>query len=109
MATWIVGEAVGTGGAIVRGNTINVMKTIHHLTSALVAAGSAGLALMTLSDLVPAEAGFAILSILGLAGFALFDYARPTRSLEVVAPVLRPAAPLVRCTRRVPAIVEKAA
>lgn len=88
---------------------INVMKTIHNLTSALVAAGSTGLALLTISDLVSAEFGFAVLSILGIAAFALFDYARPARTLAVAAPVLRPALPVVRCTRRVPAIVEKAA
>jgi hypothetical protein len=85
------------------------MKTIHHLTSALVAAGSAGLALLTISGRIPAEFGFAILTILGIAAFALFDYARPARSLDVAAPVLRPELPVARCTRRVPAIVEKAA
>jgi hypothetical protein len=72
------------------------MKTIHHLTSALVAAGSAGLALLTVSGLFSAEIGFAALSILGLVGFALFDYARPVKSLHVpLAPVLRPALPAV--------------
>ena len=86
------------------------MKTIHHLTSSLVAAGSAGVALLTVSGLVPAELGFAGLSVLGLSAFALFDYARPVRSLRPLAPVLRPALPAgPRSIRRVPAIVEKAA
>lgn len=88
------------------------MKTINHVTSALVAAGSAGVALLTLSGLVPAELGFAGLTVLGLTGFALFDYARPMRSLQPLAPVLRPALPVAKvphCTRRVSAIIERAA
>jgi hypothetical protein len=94
---------------MIHGIPIKVMKTIHNLTSALVAAGSAGVALLTISDLVPADLGFAVLTILGIAAFALFDYARPARSLAVAAPALRPELPVVRSTRRIPAIVEKAA
>lgn len=88
------------------------MKTIHNLTSSLIAAGSAGVALLILSDLVPAELGFAILSILGLSGFVLFDYARSVKPLRPLAPVVRPALPRVatpHVTRRVAAIVERAA
>ncbi len=88
------------------------MKTINHITSALVAAGSAGVALLSLSDLISPELGFAALSLLGLAGFVLFDYARPMKSLRPLAPVLRPALPGTKaphCTRRVSAIIEKAA
>lgn len=69
------------------------MKTIHHLTSILVAAGSAGVAVLTLSNLISADLGFALVSIIALAGFALFDYARPMKSLRPLAPVLRPVLP----------------
>lgn len=87
------------------------MKTIHHVTSALVAAGSAGVALLTVSGLVPAELGFAGFTVVGLAGFALSDYARPLKPLHAaVAPVLRPPLPAAtRSNRRVSAIVEKVA
>lgn len=85
------------------------MKTIHHLTSALIAIGSAGVALLTVSGLFPAEIGFAALSIVGLVGFALFDYARPLKSLRApLAPVLRPALKTVTAPRT-PVITEKAA
>lgn len=69
------------------------MKTIHHVTSALVAAGSFGVALLTLTNLIPADLGFAGLAVLGISGFALFDYGRPVASLKVRAPVVRPALP----------------
>jgi hypothetical protein len=72
------------------------MKTIQHLTSALVAAGSAGVALLTVSGHLPSELGLASLTVAGLVGFALFDYARPVKSLRApLAPVLRPALPAV--------------
>ncbi len=71
------------------------MKTIHHLTSALVAAGSAGVALLTVSGHLPSELGLASLTVAGLVGFALFDYARPVKSLRPLAPVLRPSLPAV--------------
>lgn len=77
----------------VRGIPIKIMKTIHHLTSALVAAGSAGVAFLTLSHLISAEFGFALLAIIALTGFVLFDYARPMKSLRPPAPVLRPTLP----------------
>ncbi|RXK55822.1 hypothetical protein ESB00_08030 [Oleiharenicola lentus] len=86
------------------------MKTIHHLTSALVAAGSTGVALLTVSGHLPSELGLASLTVAGLLGFALFDYARPTKSLRApLAPVLRPALPAAPVSRRVAAVVEKAA
>lgn len=70
-----------------------IMKTLHSIVSLLVAAGSAGVALMTLAGFLSAELGFASLAVLGLTAFALFDYARPRRSLEVAAQVLRPSLP----------------
>ena len=81
------------------------MKTIHHITSALIATGSAGLAFLTISGSIPADLGFATLAAMGIIGFALFDYARPSKSLRPLAPVLRPvlpsesARPVVCCAR----------
>ena len=69
------------------------MKSFTRLPSALVAAGTAGVALLTLSGLIPADFGFASLAALGLVAFAIFDYSRPVRSLYVLAPVLRPCLP----------------
>ena len=103
---------LGTRGAKSVDIPINVMKTIHHLSSALIAAGSAGVAVMTVTGLVPDAVGFAVLSLLGLAGFVLFDYARTPRSLRPLAPIVRPALPggtTPHVTRRVAAIVERAA
>jgi multisubunit Na+/H+ antiporter MnhB subunit len=86
------------------------MKHINHITSALLATGTAGVALLTLGGLVPADLGFSGLAVLGVVTIALFDYARPVKSLRPLAPVLRPALPATApVTRRVSAIVEKAA
>lgn len=88
------------------------MKTIHNITSALIATGSVGTASLLLIGSVPTGVGFAILALLGLAGFMLFDYARAPRSLRPLAPVVRPALPgaaIPHVTRRVAAIVERAA
>lgn len=85
------------------------MKTIHHLTSAIVASGSIAVTLLTLGGVIPAELAFAGLSVLALAAFALFDYARPVKTLRVAAPVLRPTLPATHVTRRVSAIIERAA
>ncbi|HEX2861331.1 MAG TPA: hypothetical protein VHN79_06810 [Lacunisphaera sp.] len=82
------------------------MKTIHHLTSALVATGSLGVAVLTLTHFIPADLGFAGLVTLGLAGVMLFDYSRPVASLTVPATILRPvlpsesSSPIVHITRR---------
>jgi hypothetical protein len=82
------------------------MKTLHRFTSALVAAGSAVVALLTLGSFISAELGFASLIALGIAAFALFDYSRSTRSLAAPARILRPAlpsesaSPVVYSTRR---------
>ena len=103
---------LGTRGAKVPGILINVMKTIRHVTSFLIAAGSAGVALLTMAGSVPADLGFAVLSVLGLAGFMLFDYARSPKPLRSLAPVVRPAlpgSPTPHVTRRVAGIVERAA
>lgn len=88
------------------------MKTIQLLTSALVAAGSAGVALVTLSGRIPSEIGLATLTVAGIFGFALFDYARPVKSLRPLVPVLRPSLPVApgaSATRRVAAAVKQAA
>jgi len=69
------------------------MKTISFALTVLLAAGSAGVALLTLSGLFQAELGFASLAVLGLMGVAVFDYNRPQRSLTINAEVLRPALP----------------
>lgn len=86
------------------------MKSISHLSSVLVAAGSAGVTVLTLGAYVPADFGFATLAALGVTTIALFDYARPVKSLLPLAPVLRPTLPgFAPVTRRISAIVEKAA
>lgn len=88
------------------------MKTIHHLTSALIAAGSAGVALLTVSGHLPSEFGLASLTVAGLVGFALHDYGRPSKSLRVpLAPVLRPALPATSgaVLHRTPVVAQKAA
>lgn len=69
------------------------MNSLAKLFLALLAAGTAGVALLTLSGLIPADFGFASLAALGLVAFAIFDYSRPVRSLQVLAPVLRPCLP----------------
>lgn len=69
------------------------MKTIASFLSVSIAAGSAGVALLTLSGVISADLGFALLVVLGLAAIARFDYIRPARSLHTLAPVLRPALP----------------
>jgi len=71
------------------------MKTIHHVTSALITAGSVGVAILTLSEIIPAEIGFATLSVAGIFAFAILDYSRPTRSLVSFTPLLRPNLPVV--------------
>lgn len=81
------------------------MKSFTRLSSALLATGTAGVALLTLSGLIPADFGFASLAALGLVAFAIYDYSRPARSLQVMAPVLRPCLPCessspVVCTSR---------
>lgn len=86
------------------------MKSINNITSALFAAGTAGVAVLTYANYVSAELGFASIAVLGVTAIALFDYARPVKSLQPLAPVLRPALPVAApVTRRVAAIVEKAA
>ncbi|AOS45545.1 hypothetical protein Verru16b_02626 [Lacunisphaera limnophila] len=82
------------------------MKTIASILSRFVAAGTAAVALLTLTGLVPADLGIATLATLGLAAIALLDYSRPVASLTVPAQILRPTlpsavkAPAARLTRR---------
>jgi hypothetical protein len=85
---------------------INNMKTIHYITSILIAAASPGMAFLALTNLIPASVAFGSIVLLGFAGLVIFDYARPVRSLRPLAPVLRPvlpsesASPVVCCARR---------
>jgi hypothetical protein len=76
----------------VEGITI-IMKTTQVVLSSLVAIGSTSVALVTLVGLIPADFGFATLTVLGLTAFALFDYSRPRQSLVVGSKVLRPSLP----------------
>lgn len=69
------------------------MKNIASLLSRSLAAGTAGVALVTFAGLIPADFGFALLATMGLGAIALLDYSRPVRSLHVLAPMLRPALP----------------
>ncbi|MEJ1971241.1 MAG: hypothetical protein WDM96_01550 [Lacunisphaera sp.] len=70
------------------------MKTARNLLSLLVAAGTAGVALLALNNLIPADVAFAIFSVGALVGFAAYDYTRTTKSLRVPGRVLRPTLPV---------------
>ena len=69
------------------------MKVLRSIASLLVTSTSAGVAVITLGGYLPADLGFAALTVLGLTAFALSDYARPRHSLQVAARVLRPSMP----------------
>ncbi len=84
------------------------MKISRNILSALIAAGAPGVALLTLSNRVPADLALAALTALGIVAFAIFDYSRNTASLKVCAAVvLRPTVPAV--ARPVSLITRKAA
>jgi hypothetical protein len=72
---------------------IFAMKTLHSIPAALLATGSAVVALLTLSSIIPADLGFSGLASLGIAALALFDYSRSTRSLAARPQILRPVLP----------------
>jgi hypothetical protein len=82
------------------------MKTIHYVTSILIAAASPGVAFLALADTISASIAFGSIVGLGFAGLLIFDYARPVKSLRPLAPVLRPVlpsestSPVVGCARR---------
>ena len=86
------------------------MKTTRNILSVLIAAGAPSVALLAFSNRIPTDVALAAVTVASLAAFALVDYSRPMKSLRPLAPVLRPTLPAaVRPTRRVPAIVVKAA
>jgi hypothetical protein len=74
------------------------MKTTRNLLSVLLAAGAPGVALLAISNVIPADVAMSILAVGSLAAFAAFDYARQAKSLRVSAPVLRPALPVAGAT-----------
>jgi hypothetical protein len=71
------------------------MKISRNILSALIAAGAPGVALLALSNRVPADLALAALTAIGLVAFAIFDYSRNTASLNVRAAVVRPTVPAV--------------
>lgn len=73
--------------------TLRVMKTTSNILSSLIAAGAPGVALLALSDRVPADLALAGLTAIGLVAFAIFDYSRPTHELKVPGGVVRPMLP----------------
>jgi hypothetical protein len=66
------------------------MKTTRNILTALIAAGTPGVAVLTLTNLVPADLALAGLTAVGLFAFAIYDFSRNTASLRVRAAVLRP-------------------
>lgn len=66
------------------------MKTSRNILSALIAAGAPGVALLALSNRIPADLALAALTAIGLVAFAIFDYSRNTASLKARAAVIRP-------------------
>jgi len=97
---------VGTALAIVAATQF-AMKTINSILSALIAAGAPGVALLALSDRIPADLALAVLTAIGLVAFAIFDYTRPTQGLKVRAGVVRPAVPA--CNPPCPTAARRAA
>ncbi len=83
------------------------MKISRNILSALIAAGAPGVALLALSNRIPADLALAVLTAIGLIAFAIFDYSRPVHALKVPAQVLRPAVPA--CNPPCPAPVRHAA
>ena len=81
------------------------MNATRLIPSVLFAAGTPGVALLAYLNGLPADVTIAGLTLVGLAVIAIFDYSRPTASLKVRAPVIRPtlpgaAAPATGRTRR---------
>jgi len=85
------------------------MKTSRNIISVLIAAGAPGVALLTLSNQITAEAGLAILSVGGLLAFAAFDYTRTAKSLRTRASILRPSLPTARMSAPVACTLDRAA
>jgi hypothetical protein len=70
------------------------MKTTRNILSIVIAAGAPGVALLAITNLLPADIALAIISVGGLAAFAALDYSRNTKSLRVPGRLLRPALPV---------------
>ena len=83
------------------------MKTTRNILTALIAAGTPGVALLALTDRVPADLGLASFTAVGLVAFAIYDFSRKTASLTVRAAVIRP--PLHAADRPCAASIRKAA
>ena len=83
------------------------MKTTRNILTVFIAAGAPGVALLALSDLVPADLALGGITALGLVAFAIYDFSRNPASLRVRAEVIRP--PLRAADRPVSVNVRKAA
>jgi hypothetical protein len=83
------------------------MKTTRNILSALIAAGTPGVALLALTDRVPADLALASITAVGLVAFAIYDFSRNTASLTVRATVIRP--PLHAADRPGSVTIRKAA
>lgn len=66
------------------------MKTTRNILAALIAAGTPGVAVLTLTDRIPADLVLAGLTALGLFAFAIDDFSRHPASLRVRAAIIRP-------------------
>ena len=71
------------------------MKISRNILSALIAAGAPGMALLALTNRVPADLSLAALTTIGLFAFAIFDYSRPLAALKVPGIVLRSMLPAI--------------
>lgn len=83
------------------------MKTTRNILSIVIAAGTAGVALLTLSNVIAADIALALISVAGLIGFAALDYSRTTKSLQVPGRLLRPDLPVA--TNAAPVAFRRAA
>jgi len=70
------------------------MKTTRNILSIVIAAGAPGVALLAVSNLIPADIALAVIAVGGLLAFAALDYMRTTKSLRTPARILRPVLPL---------------
>ncbi len=83
------------------------MKISRNILSALIAAGAPGVALLALSNRIPADVALGALTAIAIVAFAIFDYSRNTASLKMRAPVLRPTLPALAA--QAPRLTRKAA
>jgi hypothetical protein len=69
------------------------MKTISNILSVTIAAGAPGVALLAITNLIPADVAIAVIAVGALVGFAAYDYTRATKSLRTPGRLLRPTLP----------------